>query len=123
VQSSRLVTLTGAGGCGKTRLSVQLAAGLLDEYGDGVWLVELAAVTDEDAVAPAIHEALRLAAQPQSADPGAFHWPPSGPGSRSITVIWCPRRASAMAVYSPVGPAPTISERMKDPSFPMWRQR
>ena len=64
VESSRLVTLTGAGGCGKTRLSLQVAAGLLDGPGEGVWLVELAAVLDEDAVAPRISEALRLAAQP-----------------------------------------------------------
>jgi predicted ATPase len=41
-----------------------VAAELLDGSGDGVWLVELAAVTDEDAVAPAVCEALRLAAQP-----------------------------------------------------------
>ena len=54
VASSRLVTLTGAGGCGKTRLSLQPAAGLLDGSGEGVWLVELAAVTDQDAVASAI---------------------------------------------------------------------
>ena len=64
VESSRLVTLTGAGGCGKTRLSLQVAAGLLDGSGEGVWLVELAAVLDEDAVAPRISEALRLAAAP-----------------------------------------------------------
>ena len=64
VQSARLVTLTGAGGAGKTRLGLQLAAELLDGSGDGVWLVELAAVTNEDAVAPAISEALRLAARP-----------------------------------------------------------
>jgi hypothetical protein len=56
--SSRLVTLTGAGGSGKTRLSLQVAADLLDGSGDGVWLVELAAVSDEDAVVPAISEAL-----------------------------------------------------------------
>ena len=41
-----------------------MAAELLDGSGDGVWLVELAAVTDEDAVAPAIGQALRLAAGP-----------------------------------------------------------
>ena len=64
VESSRLVTLTGAGGCGKTRLGLQVAAELLDGSGDGVWLVELAAVTGQDAVASAISEALRLAAQP-----------------------------------------------------------
>ena len=62
--SSRLVTLTGAGGCGKTRLGLQVAAELLDGSGDGVWLVELAAVTDQDAVAPAIASALGVAGQP-----------------------------------------------------------
>ncbi len=64
VESSRLVTLTGAGGAGKTRLSLQAAAELLDGSGDGVWLVELAAVTAADAVAPAICEALGIVAQP-----------------------------------------------------------
>ena len=64
VESSRLVTLTGAGGSGKTRLGLQVAAGLLDGSGDGVWLVELAAVSEEDAVASAICGALGIAAQP-----------------------------------------------------------
>jgi predicted ATPase len=62
--SARLVTLTGAGGCGKTRLGLQVAAELLDGSGDGVWLVELAAVTDEDAVPAAIAGALGIPAQP-----------------------------------------------------------
>jgi predicted ATPase/class 3 adenylate cyclase/DNA-binding CsgD family transcriptional regulator len=61
--SSRLVTLTGAGGCGKTRLGLQVAAELLDGSGDGVWLVELAAVTDQDAVAAAMASALGIAGQ------------------------------------------------------------
>ena len=64
VKSSRLVTLTGAGGCGKTRLGLQAAAELLDGSGDGVWLVELAAVSDEHAVAQAVCGALGIAAQP-----------------------------------------------------------
>ena len=63
VESSRLVTLTGAGGCGKTRLSLQVAAELLDGSGDGVWLVELAAVSDPDAVPSVIIEALGIAPQ------------------------------------------------------------
>jgi predicted ATPase/class 3 adenylate cyclase/Tfp pilus assembly protein PilF len=62
--SSRLVTLTGPGGCGKTRLGLQVAADLLDGSGDGVWLIELAAVTDQDAVPAAVAGALRIPAQP-----------------------------------------------------------
>jgi predicted ATPase/class 3 adenylate cyclase len=64
VESSRLVTLAGAGGCGKTRLGLQVAAELLDGSGDGVWLAELAPVTGQDAVPAAICEALRLAVNP-----------------------------------------------------------
>ena len=63
-ETSRLVTLTGAGGSGKTRLSLQVAAELLDGSGDGVWLVELAPVADEDEVATAIAAALAIAGQP-----------------------------------------------------------
>ena len=64
VDSCRLVTLTGTGGSGKTRLGLQVAAGLAGGPGDGVWLVELAAVLDEDAVAPAIARALGITGQP-----------------------------------------------------------
>ncbi len=64
VESARLVTLTGAGGAGKTRLGLQVAADLLDGSGDGVWLVRLAAVTDEDAVAGAIAATLQIATPP-----------------------------------------------------------
>jgi len=65
VGSSRLVTLTGAGGSGKTRLSLQVAAELLDGTGDGVWLVELAAATVEDAVPQAICAAVGIAWRPE----------------------------------------------------------
>ena len=64
VESCPLVTLTGAGGAGKTRLSLQVAAELLDGSGDGVWLVELAALSGEDDVASAICEALGIAWEP-----------------------------------------------------------
>lgn len=47
---SRLLTITGTGGCGKTRLAVRAAADLLDEFSNGVWLVELAALTDPSLV-------------------------------------------------------------------------
>jgi len=64
VESRRLVTLTGAGGSGKTRLALQVAAELLDGSGDGVWLAELAAVADPDAVPAAIGAALGIGDQP-----------------------------------------------------------
>jgi len=51
---SRLVTLMGPGGAGKTRLSMQVAADLIDQFPKGVWLVELAPLTDPALVAQAI---------------------------------------------------------------------
>ena len=57
---ARLVTLTGPGGTGKTRLAVQVAAQRLSKYADGAFLVELAAITDADLVASAIAVALQI---------------------------------------------------------------
>jgi predicted ATPase/class 3 adenylate cyclase len=52
--SSRLLTLTGAGGSGKTRLALQAAAEVVTEFADGVWFVSLAAVNEVDLVVPTI---------------------------------------------------------------------
>ena len=64
VRSHRLVTLTGVGGVGKTRLAVEVAVHLADEFPDGVWLFELAAVTDPAAVPDAVAAVLGITQQP-----------------------------------------------------------
>src|SRR5437868_2467240 len=56
----RLVTLTGAGGIGKTRLGLEAARRLLPKFPDGVWLIELAPVSDPDIVPTTIATALGL---------------------------------------------------------------
>ena len=55
---SRLVTLTGPGGTGKTRVALQVAAEVVDEYADGVWWVPLSTLRDPRRVLPAIAAAL-----------------------------------------------------------------
>jgi predicted ATPase/class 3 adenylate cyclase len=56
----RLVTLTGIGGAGKTRLALQVGAELLDDFADGVFFVDLGPVSDPDAIVPAIARAVGL---------------------------------------------------------------
>src|SRR5216110_3252375 len=56
----RLVTLTGAGGSGKTSLALEVARGLVGAFPDGVWLVELAPLADPTLVPQAVASALGL---------------------------------------------------------------
>jgi predicted ATPase len=58
LRASRLLTLTGAGGSGKTRLALQAAAEMVEDHPDGVWFVSLAAVMDPQLVEPTIAGAL-----------------------------------------------------------------
>ncbi len=64
VRAHRVVTLTGVGGVGKTRLALQVAAELVPEFSDGVWLVELAPVGDPVSVPDAVATALGITVQP-----------------------------------------------------------
>ncbi len=64
LRSNRLVTLTGAGGVGKTRLAVQVAAQVAGEFGDGLWYVDLAPINDPDVVPLVLARTLGLPDQP-----------------------------------------------------------
>ena len=60
LREARLVTLVGLGGTGKTRLSLQVAADLVETFPQGVWFVDLTAVESPDEMMPAIAEAMRF---------------------------------------------------------------
>lgn len=64
LNTTRLLTLLGPGGTGKTRLSLQAAADIVDRFPDGVWFVELASLTDPDLLADQIAGVLRVPDQP-----------------------------------------------------------
>ncbi len=63
LRESRLVTIIGVGGVGKTRLAVQVAAEIISEYRDGVWICELGAAADPEAVAQIVGSALGVTAR------------------------------------------------------------
>ena len=63
LEKHRLVTLTGSGGVGKTRLAIQVASELLEAYPNGVWLVELAPLTDPDLVTQTVCTTLNVTPQ------------------------------------------------------------
>lgn len=64
VRDERLVTLTGAGGAGKTRLALATAAALVQDFDDGVWLTDLAALRDGELVAQEVASSIGLREQP-----------------------------------------------------------
>ena len=64
LREHQLVTLTGVGGVGKTRLATEVAGQLADEFPDGVWVFELAAVADPVAVPDAVAAVLGISQQP-----------------------------------------------------------
>jgi len=64
LRSSRLLTVTGAGGVGKTRLALQVAAEMVEQFQDGVWLVELGPLSDSALVPQALAAALKVREEP-----------------------------------------------------------
>ena len=64
IRADRLVTLTGPGGSGKTRLALEAAASLVPEFADGVWLVALATLNDSDRLVEAVAQVLRVSDKP-----------------------------------------------------------
>jgi predicted ATPase/DNA-binding CsgD family transcriptional regulator len=64
LSGQRLLTLTGPGGSGKTRLALAVASGVLRDYEDGVWLVELASLSDPDLVPQAVASAVGVRETP-----------------------------------------------------------
>jgi predicted ATPase/class 3 adenylate cyclase len=64
LSTTRFLTLTGSGGAGKTRLALQAAAEALEQFPDGVWLVELAVLSDPSLVPKAVASALGVLEQP-----------------------------------------------------------
>jgi class 3 adenylate cyclase len=84
VGTSRLVTLTGTGGVGKTRVAVQAAANMVTGFPDGVWLCELAAATDRESMLQVVGAALGYTPAPGAAlDRGI----PEFLGSRRLLVV------------------------------------
>lgn len=65
---TRLLTLTGAGGCGKSRLGLRLAGRLVDRFPEGIWWVDLSALADEDLVGAAIGDPLGVRPLPGVTD-------------------------------------------------------
>ena len=96
VKAHRLVTLTGVGGVGKTRLALEVAGRLADEFPDGVWFFELAAVTDPAAVPDAVAAVLGITQQPGKSVAEA--WPPPWrAGSRLLVFDNCEHVLDAAA--------------------------
>ncbi|HSM71768.1 MAG TPA: tetratricopeptide repeat protein [Anaerolineales bacterium] len=68
IRTNRLVTLAGIGGTGKTRLALQVAADMIEEFPDGVWFVELASITEPDMIPQAILAAMGIPEQSKASN-------------------------------------------------------
>ena len=106
VRAHRLVTLTGVGGVGKTRLALQVAGELTGEFPDGVWLVELAPVGDPAALPDVVAAVL------------GHHPPGRADGDRGIAQAlragacwWCWTTVSTCSTRPPIWSRPSWPAR------------
>jgi predicted ATPase/class 3 adenylate cyclase len=63
VKSGRLVSILGPGGAGKSRIAIQVAAEMIDQFENGVWFIELGSLSDAENVVPAIAQTLKIREQ------------------------------------------------------------
>ena len=90
------MTLTGVGGVGKTRLALEVAARLVPDFPDGVWVIELAAVADPAAVPEAVAAVLGITQQPGLSLAAA-----SPPRWRAGSGCWSSTTASTFSTRPP----------------------
>ena len=91
IERERLVTLTGVGGCGKTRLALQAGAELLDQFPDGVFFVDLSTMSDPKALAATAAQAVGVRA------PTAFGF--SGPGTADELLMDFLRTNTCLVIF------------------------
>jgi hypothetical protein len=64
VENNRMITITGSGGCGKTRISLQIAEEYLDRFNDGIWFVDLAPLEDPELLPHEVANTLSIKEEP-----------------------------------------------------------
>ena len=97
--AARLVTVMGVGGCGKTRLAIQVASDMVAEHPDGTWLTELAALTDPALVAQAVAGSLGVREEAERPLAATL---PEAIGSKSMLLLLdnCEHLAAAVATLA-----------------------
>lgn len=97
LKATRLLTLTGIGGSGKTRLALEAAELLLARYEDGTWLVELGSITDPGLIPEAIAHVFGISAEQQKPIQTTLSRSPSNSPPRGLRCSPCSKSRLAWA--------------------------